>query len=53
MFALGSVFLMVGILPVIMGRGYGTVFLAVMGFLFIIWACSSFVSAKQISNIEE
>ena len=53
MLALGVVFLVVGILPVVMGQGYGTIFLAVMGFLFIIWSYSSFVSAKQISNIEE
>jgi len=53
MLALGIVFLAIGILPVLAGHGYGTVFLAVMGLLFVIWSYFSFVSAKQISKIEE
>jgi Flp pilus assembly protein TadB len=50
---LGCVFFVVGILPVITGRGYGTIFVAAMGLLFIVWSYFSFVNAKQISNIEE
>ena len=53
MLVLGFVFLVVGTLPVVTGHGYGTIFLAAMGLLFIIWSYFSFVSAKQISNIEE
>ncbi len=53
MLVLGLVFLFIGIIPVITGRGYATIFLAIMGLLFVIWSYFSFVSAKQITNIEE
>jgi hypothetical protein len=53
MLILGLVFLFIGIIPVITGRGYATVLLAIMGLLFVIWSYFSFVSAKRISSIEE
>lgn len=53
MLVLGLVFFFIGIIPVITGRGYATIFLAIMGLLFVIWSYFSFVSAKQITNIEE
>ena len=49
---LGLVFLAIGILPMIAGRGYGTIGMAIMGVFFIIWSYFSFVNAKQISDID-
>jgi hypothetical protein len=53
MLVLGLVFFFIGIIPVITGHGYASIFIAIMGLLFVIWSYFSFVSARQISNIEE
>lgn len=53
MLILGIVFFAIGIFPILTGQGYGTLLLAVMGLLFVIWSYFSFVNAKQISDIEE
>lgn len=53
MLIMGLLFLAVGILPVITGRGYGTITFAVLGLFFLFLSYSSFLSAKQISKIEE
>ncbi len=53
MLIMGIVFFAIGIIPILTGGGYGTLFLAVMGLIFVKWSYFSFVNAKQISNIKE
>lgn len=48
--AMGLVFIVLGIAPVIMGKGYATAVMAVLGVLFLFASFSSFRSSREISS---
>lgn len=50
MLAMGIIFTVLGIAPIIMGRGYATAFVAVMGVLFLYAAVSNFKNSREISS---
>lgn len=50
MLAMGIIFTVLGIAPMIMGRGYATAFVAVMGVLFLYAAVSNFRNSREISS---
>ncbi len=52
MLVMGSLFCLVGILPMIMHGETSALFLVIMGILFLVWSFFSFQSAKQITSIE-
>ena len=49
----GLLFLATGIIPIAMGQGYGSAFLAVMGAVFLLWSFFSYLNGKQIVQIEK
>jgi Flp pilus assembly protein TadB len=50
MLAMGLLFIALGIAPVLMGKGYATAFIAVMGVLFLFASVSSFRNSREISS---
>jgi hypothetical protein len=46
----GLVFLSTGLLPIIVNGNYGASFVAVLGFVFLLWAYFSYKNAKQIES---
>lgn len=51
-FIMGSIFLFVGVIPMFTGSETKTLFLAVLGGVFILWSFFSYTSGKQIEKVE-
>ena len=47
---MGSIFTIIGVLPVVMGEGYASIFLALLGVVFIFGAMSNFKNSREISS---
>lgn len=49
----GSVFLFIGVFPILVNENYGSSFMAVLGFIFFLWAYFSYSNGKQIESLKE
>ena len=52
MFLMGSIFTVLGVLPVIVSGNYSASFLAVLGLMFIFWSLLTLKSGRQIESME-
>lgn len=49
---MGIIFLGFGLLPILINDDYGASFMAVIGFIFLLWSFFSFKSGRQITAVK-
>jgi hypothetical protein len=53
MLIIGLLFVFTGFVPLLTGQGYGLLFVAVVGCVFLLWSYFSYRSGKQFSTVED
>ena len=50
---MGIVFIIIGVIPIMMNKGYASGFLAIIGVFFVVSVLSNFKSGREISSVDE